>query len=55
MPRPNDVDALTCKQLDVKFHVGLASMKLENLFGGDGDLGKFTILFKGIIEQQKKK
>lgn len=40
-PRHNDVDALTCKKLDVKFHVGFASMKLENLFGGDGDLGNY--------------
>ncbi|KOB66671.1 Takeout, partial [Operophtera brumata] len=39
--RLNDVDALTCEHLDVKFHVGFASMQLENLFGGDGDL-EFT-------------
>ncbi|CAH2099571.1 unnamed protein product [Euphydryas editha] len=37
--RPNSVDALACKSLEVKFHVGNASMKLENLFGGDSDLG----------------
>lgn len=40
-PRPNDVDALTCKHLDVSFHVGSATMKLENLFGGDGDLSMY--------------
>ncbi|XP_049888080.1 protein takeout-like [Pectinophora gossypiella] len=38
--RPNDVDALKCQSLSVKFHVGTASMQLENLFGGDGELGK---------------
>ncbi|XP_063891052.1 circadian clock-controlled protein daywake [Helicoverpa armigera] len=37
-PRHNDVDSLKCKELDVSFHVGYASMKLENLFGDDGDL-----------------
>ncbi|KAJ0181378.1 hypothetical protein K1T71_003463 [Dendrolimus kikuchii] len=37
--RPHDSDALSCEQLDVSFHVGYASMQLENLFGGDGDLG----------------
>ncbi|XP_045450186.1 uncharacterized protein LOC123658936 [Melitaea cinxia] len=37
--RFNSVDALACKSLEVKFHIGNASMKLENLFGGDGELG----------------
>lgn len=38
--QPNDFDTLTCEHLDVKFHMGYASMELENLFGGDNDLGK---------------
>lgn len=37
--RVNSVDALACKSLEVKFNIGNASMKLENLFGGDGELG----------------
>ncbi|KAL0895435.1 hypothetical protein ABMA27_011557 [Loxostege sticticalis] len=37
--QPNDFDTLTCEHLDVKFHMGYASMELENLFGGDNDLG----------------
>ncbi|XP_026323307.1 protein takeout-like [Hyposmocoma kahamanoa] len=32
-------DALACEDLDVKFHVGQASMQLENLFGGNNELG----------------
>ncbi|XP_075990709.1 uncharacterized protein LOC142986231 [Anticarsia gemmatalis] len=37
--RHNDEDALTCEHLDVSFHVGYASMQLDNLFGdGDGEL-----------------
>ncbi|CAB3220999.1 unnamed protein product [Arctia plantaginis] len=36
--RLNNVDALTCKQLDVSFHVGYASMHLDNLFGSEGEL-----------------
>lgn len=44
MQQPNDVDALTCEQLDVKFHMGEASMELENLFGGNNDLGKNKLI-----------
>lgn len=44
-PRPNEADSLKCEELDVSFHVGYASMKLENLFGGDGDLSTYTIYF----------
>lgn len=41
-PRPGGVDALACQDLDVKFHAGHASVKLDNMFGGDGDLGKIS-------------
>nr|XP_004923017.2 uncharacterized protein LOC101744925 [Bombyx mori] len=51
-PRPNSVDALTCDQLDVNFHVGYASMQLENLFGGDGELSK--AMNKFLNENWKK-
>ncbi|KAJ8733810.1 hypothetical protein PYW07_014361 [Mythimna separata] len=37
-PRHNEPDSLKCEELDVSFHVGYASMKLENLFGSEGDL-----------------
>ncbi|XP_064292017.1 uncharacterized protein LOC128669715 [Plodia interpunctella] len=37
--RLNDVDALSCEDLHVKFHLGYASMQLQNLFGGDDELG----------------
>ncbi|XP_063829428.1 uncharacterized protein LOC135078799 [Ostrinia nubilalis] len=37
--QPNHFDTLTCEDLDVKFHMGYASMELENLFGGDNELG----------------
>lgn len=32
-------DALACKDLDVKFHMGQVSMHLDNLFGGNSELG----------------
>ncbi|XP_060809378.1 protein takeout-like [Amyelois transitella] len=38
-PRHNGVDALSCEDLHVKFHLGYASMQLQNLFGGDDELG----------------
>ncbi|XP_064076889.1 protein takeout-like [Vanessa tameamea] len=38
-PRLNAADALACKKLDVMFNVKKVSMDLDNLFGGDGDLG----------------
>ncbi|XP_052737320.1 protein takeout-like [Bicyclus anynana] len=38
-PRDNAADALACQSLDVKFHIGTATMELNNLFGGDDDLG----------------
>ncbi|XP_059049445.1 uncharacterized protein LOC131844548 [Achroia grisella] len=44
-PRHNDVDALSCEDLDVNFHIGYASMKLENLFGGDEELGNTMNMF----------
>ncbi|XP_014354708.2 protein takeout [Papilio machaon] len=37
--RENNVDALACEKLDVKFDVGSASINLENLFDGDNELG----------------
>ncbi|CAG5036393.1 unnamed protein product [Parnassius apollo] len=37
--RENGVDALACDRLDVKFNVGSATMKLDNMFGGDNELG----------------
>ncbi|CAG9107138.1 unnamed protein product [Plutella xylostella] len=36
--RENSVDALSCDSLDVHFHVAGASVQLNNLFGGDGEL-----------------
>lgn len=39
-PRAGAKDALSCDQLDVKFHVGSCTVQLDNLFGGDGELGK---------------
>lgn len=41
MPRQNDVDALTCEDLDVNFHVEYATIQLDNLFGGETDLGTY--------------
>ncbi|XP_072936194.1 uncharacterized protein [Epargyreus clarus] len=37
-PRDNAVDALSCENLSVKFHVGYASMDLDDLFEGDDEL-----------------
>lgn len=42
--RSNDVDALSCEDLQVKFHIGSASMMLNNLFGGNNELGKKYLL-----------
>ncbi|CAH0406146.1 unnamed protein product [Chilo suppressalis] len=39
LPRANGKDVLSCKQLDVKFQVGYASVELENLSDSDNDLG----------------
>lgn len=39
--RENAEDALACDHLDVKFNVGSATMQLENLFGGDSELGMY--------------
>ncbi|XP_048006499.1 uncharacterized protein LOC125241860 [Leguminivora glycinivorella] len=39
-PRRAGPDALTCESLSVKFHIGHAELQLDNLFGGDGELGK---------------
>ncbi|XP_052753674.1 uncharacterized protein LOC113517177 [Galleria mellonella] len=44
-PRHNDVDALSCEDLDVRFNIGYASMQLDNLFGGDEELGKTMNMF----------
>ncbi|XP_063372490.1 uncharacterized protein LOC134660645 [Cydia amplana] len=38
-PRRRAPDALTCESLAVKFHIGHAELQLDNLFGGDGELG----------------
>ncbi|XP_068629131.1 protein takeout-like [Battus philenor] len=43
--REGAVDALACEKLDVKFNVGTATMKLENLFGGDNELGNTMNMF----------
>ncbi|XP_041973777.1 uncharacterized protein LOC121729363 [Aricia agestis] len=44
-PRKTGVDALACTSLDVKFAVDAASMELENLFGGDDELGSMMNKF----------
>lgn len=33
-------DAVACKDMDVKFHMNQASIHLDNLFGGNNELGK---------------
>lgn len=41
--RPNAADALKCEDLEVKFNVNDAHIQLDNLFGGDNELGKQNI------------
>lgn len=43
-PVPGAPDVLTCEALEVKFHIGHAALQLDNLFGGDGELGNPIIL-----------
>lgn len=53
--RDNSVDALSCDSLDVHFHVAGASVQLNNLFGGDGELGKiFSIMWLSELYRELK-
>lgn len=36
-------DAVACNDLDVKFHMGQASIHLDNLFGGNNELGEHKL------------